>query len=621
MIKFKVMAFFCAIVTCAWARPQPNTVVLPRKEESLDSDIDALLQEYPDKNQKKSVGLPTSYSSTESTVDSEAIPSPSISHLSPTPMHFNPHAPEHLKTRAPRFWSRIESTTVGPHGGGFDESFNPTNYKHGEQRPVELPASYPILSNTQDQRNPAAPTVDGQASWRGPEGSVMSPKPNEGNPIQPISNQMRDLQSNPSELSSNPNPLSGGPWSWGNREGSSVNPPLPAKPFNPEYPPIDQVHFQDPQYNQDRMLPAVDHGQTHDLLTGQQQNEVSTQQQQASLSERAAAHPMHSENYNYNYENLQPYNLPNLRSHYQREAQALQSPVTRPWYMPRRANCRSIEKVVKVQQCEPYTVETCWKEARQECNPQPVTNCTGVLETKYEQVCFDVVDQLCSLLETVHTEKTEDSYQVQDCFLGHENEVCGITNQVEHFEKDDYDCTTVKVLVCHQIPQYVHDVNCIESVEFDCKEDGYQPNTLLPNIVCTQNPIKNCYKIPRKVYSEVCETIERRHCEAFSNVRAVPVEKQTCKPYTKKSCDFKIETSPKINKNFYYEVVCRSKPREICEYVEIKTVSPDCETSERLSCKYVPWSHRCKHDPKHYCHLVDKVVEEEVCDTVYGHAF
>jgi len=286
--------------------------------------------------------------------------------------------------------------------------------------------------------------------------------------------------------------------------------------------------------------------------------------------------------------------------------------------MPRRANCRPIEKVVKVQQCEPYTVETCWQEAKQECSPQPITNCTGVVETKYEQVCFNVVDEVCSLLETVQTEKTEDSYQVQDCFFGLEKEVCGISHVVEKFDKDDYDCAKVKVLACHQVPQYVHDVNCIDSVEFDCKEDGYQPGTYLPNIVCTQNPIKNCYKIPRKVYREVCETIERSHCKAFNNVRAMPVEKQVCKPFTKKSCDFKIETSPKINKHFNYEIVCRPKRREICEYVETKTVSPDCETSERLSCKYVPWKHRCKYDSKHYCHMVDKVVEEEVCDTVYG---
>jgi len=297
-----------------------------------------------------------------------------------------------------------------------------------------------------------------------------------------------------------------------------------------------------------------------------------------------------------------------------------QSPYTAPWYTPHRVNCRPVEKVVKVQQCEPYTVETCWEEAKQECNPQPVTNCKGVIDTRLEQVCFNVVDELCTLMETVESEKTEDSYQTQHCFFGHEAEVCGVSYDVQKFDKDDYGCTTIDVLSCRQVPQYVHDVNCIESVEFECKEDGFQPNTLLPEIKCKPNPTNNCYKIPRKVYTEACEVVPRRHCEAFNNIHAMPVEKEVCKPYTKKACDFKIETSPKISKKFKYEQVCRPKSREICEHVETKTITPDCETSERLSCKYVQWAHQCKYDPKHYCHLVDKVVEEEVCDTVYGFA-
>merc|ERR1719228_3069774 len=167
---------------------------------------------------------------TESPGDAVAT-TPSISHLPPTPLHYTP-SPEMLKTRSPRFWSRIESTTVGPHGGGFDEVYNPTNYKHDEQPPVEM-YNYPDLPNTQDQRN-----------------------------------QFRDLQSNPSELSPNQNPPLGGPWSWGNREGSSVHPPAP---FYPEYP----VNMEDLSSNQD-MLRGDDHVQTPDLLTEQQQDEVST---------------------------------------------------------------------------------------------------------------------------------------------------------------------------------------------------------------------------------------------------------------------------------------------------------------------------------------------------------
>jgi len=314
-------------------------------------------------------------------------------------------------------------------------------------------------------------------------------------------------------------------------------------------------------------------------------------------------------------------NMPQNQLHgpYQRfPAQSRYSP--RPWFMPNRVNCRQVEKVVKVQQCEPYTVETCWEEAKQECSPQPVTTCTGMVDSRLEQVCFYVEDELCSLIETVESEKTEDSYQTQHCFFGNEAEVCGSSYEVQKLEMEDYGCTSVNVLNCRQESQFIHDVNCIESVEFDCKPDGYQPNTMLPAIRCTPNPTKNCYKIPRKVFTEVCEVVPTRHCEAFNKIQAIPVEKPTCKTYTRKSCDFKIETSPKISNNFKYEKVCRKKLREICEHVESSTIVPDCETSEKLSCKYVPHAHQCKYDPKHYCHLVDKVVEEEVCDTVFGYA-
>lgn len=275
--------------------------------------------------------------------------------------------------------------------------------------------------------------------------------------------------------------------------------------------------------------------------------------------------------------------------------------------------------MVKVQQCEPYTVETCWEEAKQECNPQPVTNCTGVVETKLEQVCYHVEEEVCTLVETVESLKSEDSYQVQDCFFGHEDEVCGVTYDIQIFDKDDYGCTDVEVLSCHQEAQYVHDINCIDSVEFDCKEDGMQENKYLPEIRCTGTPTHNCYKIPRKVYTEVCTVVNERFCESFSNNRPMPVERPLCKQYTKKTCDFKIETSPKISKEFSYVKDCKRKPREICEYIEITAVKPECETSERLSCKYTPYEHQCKQDPKHYCHMVEKVVEEEVCDTILGY--
>jgi hypothetical protein len=94
----------------------------------------------------------------------------------------------------------------------------------------------------------------------------------------------------------------------------------------------------------------------------------------------------------------------------------------------------------------------------------------------------------------------------------------------------------------------------------------------------------------------------------------MPVEKETCKPFTKKTCDFQVKILPKIAKKFSYTKQCQKKDRVICEHVEKKSVQPNCETSERISCEYNPREHPCKHDNEMYCHEVEREVEEEVCN-------
>jgi len=535
--------------------------VWPPQEEYLDSDIESLLRGYPDPRVQTTPGPPP--------------------HASNAP----------LSSREGRFYSRIRSTTEHPSSGSvIDEGkepghqFNPVpppedmeywnNIEGFPKVPVQTFDESQVPNPVEDRRLPQA-IVQNLPSLGSEETSSQSPK-NQGRqalildldqPTQPVGVGGDDSSLAQSSLADH------------GRAAAHVKP--------------------NDQSNSESSFRSNQRGPSDDPPN---QRRASTDQQRVP-SDQHHVPPSHQRD---------PLNRQRVPSQSRYKS--------RPWYSPTRVNCRHVEKVVKVQQCEPYTVETCWEEAKQECNPQPVTNCTGIIDTRLEQVCFNVEDELCTLEETVVSEKSEDSYQTQHCFFGQEGEVCGTSYEVQKLEMDDYGCTSVNVLNCHQVSQYIHDVNCIESVEFECKEDGYQPNTVLPRIVCTPNPTQNCYKIPRKVFSEVCEVTPSRHCESFKNIRAMPAEKQKCKPYTKKSCDFKIETSPKISKKFQYEKVCRMKSREVCEHVETRTIVPDCETSERLSCVYVPHAHQCKYDPKHYCHLVDKVVAEEVCDTRFGYA-
>merc|ERR1712096_564587 len=80
--------------------------------------------------------------------------------------------------------------------------------------------------------------------------------------------------------------------------------------------------------------------------------------------------------------------------------------------------CHKVEKVIFKNKCEPYKEETCWTQNEEICSPVMYKNCTGVIETNIERVCFNVNELVCNLVEAVHYETLEETYQVQRCFTG-----------------------------------------------------------------------------------------------------------------------------------------------------------------------------------------------------------
>merc|ERR1719427_1512534 len=52
--------------------------------------------------------------------------------------------------------------------------------------------------------------------------------------------------------------------------------------------------------------------------------------------------------------------------------------------------CHKVEKVIFENKCEPYTEKTCWTQNQETCQPELFKNCTGVIETNIERVCFNV---------------------------------------------------------------------------------------------------------------------------------------------------------------------------------------------------------------------------------------
>merc|ERR1712179_648777 len=51
--------------------------------------------------------------------------------------------------------------------------------------------------------------------------------------------------------------------------------------------------------------------------------------------------------------------------------------------------------------------------------------------------CFDVNELVCDLVEAIHYETLEETYQVQRCFTG-KDRVCDTTYKIDMTTKDDY---------------------------------------------------------------------------------------------------------------------------------------------------------------------------------------
>jgi len=276
--------------------------------------------------------------------------------------------------------------------------------------------------------------------------------------------------------------------------------------------------------------------------------------------------------------------------------------------------CHMVEKVVFENQCEPYKERTCYTQNKESCVTKAFKNCTGIIETNVERVCFDVNELVCDLVEAIHYETLEETYQVQRCFTG-KDRVCDTTYKIDMTTKDDYQCTNVETPNCYMEEKVINDVTCTNSVEFNCKRDkstkndGYGPK----GVVCDRKPTQNCYNIPRKIQVEVCKTDVHRYCEKFSNIFPFPVEEQNCHFEPKKICELEMKTRPKKAKKYSYTKDCKEQPREICDQCEKKKMQPMCDTLERLVCTYEP-EETCNEVDKQYCHKVEKVVLEEVCD-------
>merc|ERR1719508_205445 len=137
--------------------------------------------------------------------------------------------------------------------------------------------------------------------------------------------------------------------------------------------------------------------------------------------------------------------------------------------------CHKVEEVVFKNKCEPYTEKTCYTQNVEECAPKLFKNCTGVIETNIERVCFNVNELVCNLVEAVHYKTLEETYQVQRCFTG-KDRVCDTTYDIDTTTKDDYQCCNVETPNCYMEEKTINDVTCTNTVEFNCKREKTTKN-------------------------------------------------------------------------------------------------------------------------------------------------
>merc|ERR1711982_59699 len=102
-------------------------------------------------------------------------------------------------------------------------------------------------------------------------------------------------------------------------------------------------------------------------------------------------------------------------------------------------------------------------------------------------------------------------------------------------------------------------------------------------------------------------------CVKFSNIFPFPVEDQNCHFEPKKICEREMKTRPKKAKKYSYTKDGKEQPREIGDQCEKKSRKPVWVRQDRLVCTYEP-EETCRDEDKQYCHKVEKVVLEEVCD-------
>jgi hypothetical protein len=274
-------------------------------------------------------------------------------------------------------------------------------------------------------------------------------------------------------------------------------------------------------------------------------------------------------------------------------------------------DCTPVEKIVYVDQCDPYVERVCFTQQQESCGPVTEENCTALVERNEDRICFNVTELRCQLQEVVTYDTVSESFNVQRCTQTFDR-VCDTVYDVAKTNRDDFQCVQLHNNQCWNEEKMIQDVVCKFGFDFDCgkhkRKDGEG------SVGCTQTPTKQCYDIPRKVHMETCKVQGSRFCDKLTNEFPYPVEKQACHSDPFKRCEMEVRSRPKKVKKYSYTKQCVPVTRQACASAVKHGLNVKCGPSNRVACTYVP-KEKCTEETKQYCYKAEKIVTEKVCTT------
>ena len=229
--------------------------------------------------------------------------------------------------------------------------------------------------------------------------------------------------------------------------------------------------------------------------------------------------------------------------------------------------------------------------------------------------------------------------------------VCDTVYVYENDTTDDFICKDIFKPKCVEKWKKLYETTCRTQNRFDCdpKKHGYGGNgidshrevvnyadrsdsdghkntnyrngeptkEIFENFKCHQEPVKRCYKTPRRVKTQKCNEITERKCQKVTNQNPRLVEKQKCHDKTYEKCEVRKEPTYEKIQLPKYEVHCENVPRQICDSQGRKKLEVACANDTRPTCKWIPKKKKCTKIPKEHCTDLPYKVKTVVCDESY----